>query len=210
MIKKILLLLGAGLLARLGQGQVMTPSIPTYNPPAIPMQPVPGADPFLFMRSQPTINQRTGEGSYQTPDGAWHTVEKATFDATKLTTKDKAGKLSFTTATVRQFEIARDTFIVLGNLPGRAQNTKPEFLESVFYQRGMRVLRLVSENSVQTRFFLQLPQAPLQLLPSRKEDFKKAMLLVVQSCPVLVSSLTEDAFGPKDVVAIMVEYAKCK
>ena len=188
----------------------MTPSIPTYTPPPIRMQPMPGTDQLLYMHNQPDINQRTGEGSYQTPDGAWHAAEKATFNATRLTAKDKAGKLSFTTATVRQFEIARDTFIVLGNLPGRAQNTKPEFLESVFYRRGMRVLRLVSENSVQTRFFLQLAQLPLQLLPSRKEDFEKEMLPIVAACPTVAASITSGKLGPKDVVAIMQQYDACQ
>ena len=155
-------------------------------------------------------NLREGTGSYQLPDGTWHSAQEMVFTTTKLTVKGETGKLKLTTATVRQFEIAQDTFLVLGNLPGRAQNTQPEFLEAVFYRRGVRVLRLVSETTSTLRYFLQRPQAPLQLLPLHKEDFKKAMLPIVQGCPALVASITDGTLGPKEVVPIMQKWADCQ
>lgn len=203
-MQKLLLLTSALLLARLSQGQIHYAPLYNYTPPP------PGLNPAAMGYGYTNPNFREGDGSYQLPDGTWHAAQKMVFTTTKLTVKGETGKLKLTTATVQQFEIAQDTFLVLGNLPGRVQNTQPEFLESVFYRRGVRVLRLVSETTSTLRYFLQRPQAPLQLLPLHKDDFKKAMLPIVQGCPALVASITDGTLGPKDVVSIMQQYADCK
>ena len=207
-MQKLLLLTSTLLLARLSQGQIHYAPLHNYTPlppvinPATRVYNYPAAP----SHHAATPNRNAGDGSYQLLDGTWHPATKMVFSATKLALKNETGIVKLTTTGVRQFVLAPDTFVVAGSLPGRPQDTPPEFLESLFYQRGVRVLQLVSEPHLPARFFVQRPPASPQLLPTQKEAFKAAMLPIVADCPALAASITSGKLGPKDVVDIMQHY----
>lgn len=199
-----LLLLGVGsllLASQASQGQ----SFPHYSPPPMAVNPAGMNNMYFGGNSNP--NYRKGEGSYQLADGTWHRAEKLVFDGQKLVVKNTdADKLKLTATNLRQLEIARDTFLVMVDLPGRSpEYNRPEFVQSAFHRRGVRVLALYSEYS-KPLYFVSLPQLPLQLLPSGKADFKAAMLRIVQDCPALVVQVDTGKLGRGDVVQIMQQY----
>lgn len=202
---KYALLLGviAGLLtSRVGRAQ----GFPSYSPP--PMNINQMNLNHLYYGGNPNPNYRKGEGSYQLPDGSWHKSQNLVFDGQKLVVKDAgADRLKLDLEALRQLEVARDTFLVMRGLPGRAQaSDKPELVHSLLNQRGVRVLELGAEYG-KARYFVSRPQVPLQLLPSGKADFRAAMLAIVHDSPTLAAAVGSGQLGRHEVVQIMQEYA---
>jgi hypothetical protein len=201
MTRRTLKLLGLGLLlTRAGYCQMMP--MPQYN--YTPKVPPPNWPNPAFYNNNINPDARRGGGSYQLPDGSWHQAQKAVFDGLRLTVKEEGKKKLVLTATaLNQLEVDQDTFLAVHKLP--IDLDASDFAESLFNQQGVRVLRLLGE----PRYLLQLPQAPMQLLPNRKKEFKEAMLVIVQGCPTLVASITNGQLGHNDIVEIMRRYLAC-
>jgi hypothetical protein len=192
-------------LALLLLSQLAWAQLPSYSPPPIRM-PAPTMDPFMLNRA-PNPYAREGAGSYQTVAGDWHRAAKMRFDGSKLVVKDApAGKLTINE--LRRLEISQDTFLILQNLPGRAEAAqKPEVLEVAFSQHGMQLLTLYYGPS--QLYFLQRPGVSLQLLPTDKARFKTAMLAIVQDCPALATQVADGTLGRHDALKIVQAYAAC-
>ncbi|MVN78581.1 hypothetical protein GO988_19795 [Hymenobacter sp. HMF4947] len=203
-MRKYTLLLGVVaclLMSRVGRAQ----GFPSYSPP--PMNISQMNMNHMYYGNNRNPNYRKGEGSYQLPDGSWHKSQKLVFDGQKLVVKDAdADKLKLDFEAWRQLEVQRDTFLVMSNLPGRAQAAdKPELVHSLLNQHGVRVLELCADYG-KARYFVSRPQVPLQLLPSGKADFKTAMLAIVRDSPILAQEVSSGKLGRNDVVQIMQEY----
>lgn len=201
MTKKLLTLLSLGLLlARAGHGQFAP--MPQYN--YTPKVPPPNWPNPAMYGNNTNPDARKGSGSYQLADGSWHQAQKMTFDGLRLTIKDDGKKkLVLTAAALHQLEVAQDTFLAVHTLPIDVDAS--DFSESVFNRQGVRVVRLLGE----PRYLLQLPQQPLQLLPSRKKEFKEALLAIVQGCPALAAEIANGKLGHNEIVQIMRRYVAC-
>lgn len=188
------------LLSHLGWGQ----AFPTYSPP-VPMPPVPMNGLPLGNTENPYA--RAGAGSYQTAAGEWHQASNMRFDGSRLVVKgDGATKL--TLKELRCLEIARDTFRVLESLPGRAVAAqKPEALEVAYSYHGTQLLYLFYQGKVLN--FLQRRGHSLQLLPTGKDEFKTAMLAVVQDCPAVAAQVADGTLGRRDALKIVRAYDAC-
>jgi hypothetical protein len=202
MAKKLLKLICFGLLlTRAGYGQ-MAP-MPQYNyTPRVP--PPNWPNPALYGNNT-NPDARKGSGSYQLVDGSWHQAQKMAFDGLRLTVKEEGKKkLVLTAATLHQLEVAQYTFLAVHTLPIDVDAS--DFSESIFNMQGVQVLRLLGE----PRYLLKLPQAPMQLLPNRKKEFKEAMLIIVQGCPALAASIADGTLGHNHIVQIMRRYVACQ
>lgn len=181
-------------------------TMPTYNyTPRVPMPPV--GMPYGSYRPQ-SLAYRDGAGSYQLPDGSWHSTSRLVFNGERLTVKDStAGKQRFTSETVQQLVVEKDTFLVVRDLPGRwVPSPTPEFLHSCVNSQGVQLLALYYASGRPT-YFLSRPHTPLQLLPTRKAEFKTAMLAVVKDSPALSTKVASGEMGRDEVVQIVREYA---
>lgn len=172
---------------------------PRFNPPPIPMY-------YGNMSNAKSANYREGSGSYQLPDGGWHQAKNMVFTGEKLVIKDSTvGKQKFTATMVRQVEVKQDTFLVIGNLPGRlVASDEPKFVYSSFNRQGVRVLAY-SAGYDKSSYFLSLPNEPLLLLPAGKARFKTTMLAIVKGCPALTEQVADGTLGRDDIVQIMQE-----
>ncbi|MGI4866329.1 MAG: hypothetical protein ACRYFZ_20555 [Janthinobacterium lividum] len=201
MLKNILqLLCGLLLLARTGHGQMMPP-MPRYTPP------VPNSNWSTMPMWQGTNpDARQGSGSYQLPDGSWHPALDLSFNGLKLVVKGEKKTLRLLAMQVNQFEIEQDTFRAVRTLPVELVNGS-DFAEGLINQQGVQVWRLLGTAD---EYLLQLPQLPLDLLPTRKAEFKKLLLPLVSGCPALVAGITDGTFGPGDIVSIARRYLDCR
>ena len=201
MTKKLLKLLAlALLLTRAGYGQFAP--MPQYN--YTPKVPPPNWPNPAMYGNNGNPDARKGSGSYQLADGSWHQAQKMAFDGLRLTIKEEGKKkLVLTAAALHQLEVAQDTFLAVRTLPIDADAS--DFSESVFNMQGVQVLRLLGE----PRYLLQLPQTPMQMLPNRKKEFKEAMLIIVQGCPVLAAEIASGKLGHNEIVQIMRRYVAC-
>ena len=198
------------LLSHAGFAQTRAMSMPTYNynPPAsAPFMRMP-SDGYGFSTRTQLLAYREGAGKYQLPDGSWHKSSKLVFDGERLTVKDStAGKLRFTSETVQQLVVKQDTFLVVKDLPGRrVAPPKPDFLHSCVNQQGVRLLALYYATGRPT-YFLSRPHASMQLLPAGKEEFKTAMLAIVENSSTLSTKVASGNMGRDEVVQIVQEYA---
>ena len=202
MAKKLLELICLALLvSRAGYGQ-MAP-MPQYN--YTPRVPPPNWPNPAMYGNNANPDARKGSGSYQLADGNWHQAQKMAFDGLRLTIKEEGKKkLVFTAAALHQLEVAQDTFLAVHTLPIDVDAS--DFSESIFNMQGVQVLRLLGE----PRYLLKLPQAPMQLLPNRKKEFKEAMLVIVQGCPSLAVSIADGTLGHNQIVQIMRRYVACQ
>ena len=151
---------------------------------------------------------RDGAGSYQTAAGEWHRAEKMRFDGNRLVVKD-GGSNKLTLSELRCLEIARDTFRVLQSLPGRAAAAqKPEALQVAYSYHGTQLLYLYYQGKVLN--FWQRPGRSLQLLPTGKDEFKTAVLAIVQDCPALAAQVTDGTLGRRDTLKIVQAYDACR
>jgi hypothetical protein len=194
----------AGLALLLASQLSRAQGLPSYSPPPIP---VPMAPLGNLNMGYTNPYYREGEGSYQTTDGDWHRAEKMRFDGNKLVARGSvATKLSIDK--LCRLEIDLDTFLVLKTLPGRAAAAqKPEVLEVAYSHRGTQLLYLYYEYKV--LYFLQHPGRSLQLLPSAKAEFAKAMLAIVQDCPEVATQVADGTLGRLEAVQIMRAYDAC-
>lgn len=200
-LRRLLPVLALLLLSHLGWGQ----AFPSYTPP--PMAPPAFPMNGMMMGNAENPYARDGAGSYQTAGGEWHRAEKMRFDGTRLVIKGEgAAKLAL--SELRCLEIARDTFRVLTALPGRAAAAqKPEALEVAYSYHGTQLLYLFYQGKVLN--FLQRPGRSLQLLPSGKEEFKAAMLAVVQDCPAVAAQVADGRLDRRDALKIVEAYGAC-
>jgi hypothetical protein len=190
------------LLGHLGWGQ----ALPHYSPPSTPISPFPMNG--LNMGNTENPYYREGAGSYQTAEGEWHRAEKMRFDGNRLVVKDgSTSKLAL--GELRCLEIARDSFLILKTLPGRAAAAqKPEALQVAYSYHGTRLLCLYYQGKVLN--FLQRPGRSLQLLPTGKDEFKTTMLAVVQSCPAVAAQVADGTLGRHDALQIVQAYDACR
>ncbi len=204
----LLLALPLLLSAHLSQGQ----GFPSYSPPPMPVPNNMGVNMNMY-NNGPGPGYREGRGSYQLPDGSWQRASKLKFDGTTLVVKDSAtGKQKFTAAGLRQFEVTRDTFLVASDLPGRDIN-RPEFVESQFHERGYRVWALYASAGVafnRPHYFLKLPQAALQLLPTGKKDYKAALLAIIADCPDVARQVADGTLGRDELRETIKRYVRCR
>ncbi|MGI4875160.1 MAG: hypothetical protein ACRYFX_28730 [Janthinobacterium lividum] len=207
LLKKWVLPVAAGLL-------LSWPSLagPGCNSLCLEQLPVPAlpSRPLNVSRARLPALYAKGEGSYQLADGNWHRAKKLEFDGTTLAVKDDlTAPLSLTATTLKQFEVQRDTFLLVSNLPEHAATAGPEWVESLFYQRGVRLLAQYI-SSPQLHWYLRLPQEPFQELSTDRTEFKQAMLALVKDCPALVRKITRNTLGRDRVVDILAEYVECQ
>lgn len=190
------------LLSHWGWGQ----SLPTYSPPPMPMPAFPMNN--LTMGNAENPYAREGEGSYQTAAGEWHRAEKMRFDGTKLVVKG-ATPAKLPLAELQALEVSQDTFFILKTLPGRAAAAqRPEALEVAYSHRGTQLLYLYYGGKVLC--FLKRPGVPLQLLPTDKQEFKTAMLAIVQSCSAVAAQVADGTLGRREALKIMQAYDACR
>jgi hypothetical protein len=187
---KLLFGLALILISQLSWGQ----GIPSYSPPPIPAP----------MGSMGLEN--TGNDNPYYREG--HRAEKMRFDGSKLMVKGANPSKLFLDK-LRCLEIGQDTFLVLKTLPGRAVTAqKPEALEVAYSHRGTQLLCLYYEYRV--LYFLQRPGRSLQLLPTDKTEFKKAMLAIVQDCPVVAAQVAAGTLGRREAARILQTYDACR
>ncbi|MBD2766600.1 hypothetical protein IC235_01680 [Hymenobacter sp. BT664] len=201
------LLVAALLLSRASLAQTGPMTMPTYNPPAR----LPTTDMtlrFMYFPDSKSPAYRKGAGSYQLPDGSWHSCSKLIFDGNQLTPKDStAHKQRFTSETIQQLVVKQDTFLVVKDLPGRkVAPPKPDFLHSCVNRQGIRLLALYYESGRAT-YFLIRPHVSMQLLPTGRAEFKTAMLAIVKDSPALSAKIASGKLGRDEVVKIVEEYA---
>lgn len=146
-------------------------------------------------------------GSYQLPDGSWHQASLIIFDGQHVTAKDGvAGKHRFTAEALQQLVVAKDTFVVMRNLPGQQEAlSKSYFLHSCVNSQGVRLLGLYF-GVFHPTYFLSLPHTSLRLLPTAKPQLKTAMLAIVKESPVLSEKVASGALGRDEVVQTISEY----
>ena len=190
-----------------GFGQAMPMTIPNYSyTPRVPMPPMGMPYSGYGARLQP-LAYRDGAGSYQLPDGSWHKASRLVFDGAKLTVKDSAAaKQRFTSETVQQVVVQRDTFLVVRDLPGRqVPPLRPDFLHSCVNSQGVRLLALYNASQRPTYFLLR-PHTAMQLLPAGKAAFKTAMLAIVKDSPALSAKVASGELGRNEAVQLVQEY----
>ena len=206
----ILGMLAAALLqSQAGFGQAMPMTMPNYSyTPRVPMPPMDMHYGGYGVGKQMLPNYHDGAGSYHLPDGIWHKSSQLLFDGARLTVQDSiAGKQRYTSETVQQLVVRKDTFVVVRDLPGRrVQPARPDFLHSCVNSHGVRLLALYSATERPT-YFLSRPQTSMQLLPAGKALFKMAMLAIVKDSPALAAKVASGELGRAEVVQIVREYA---
>lgn len=190
------------LLSQVSWGQ----SFPNYSPPPMPTSPFPMN--HLMTGNAENPYAREGQGSYQTAAGEWRRAEKLRFDGSKLVVKG-ATTTKLPIGELRALEISQDTFFILKSLPGRAAAAqRPEALEVAYSHRGTQLLYLYYGGKVLC--FLKRPAVPLQLLPTDKQEFKTAMLTIVQSCPAVAAQVADGTLGRREALQIIQAYDACR